>query len=87
MSRCPANVPLRLTPEYETLSVREKIFCSVIMVPVYCACLIAAIGKRAGLRHVVFMQFDQDAATEGIHSSFNIDDSILSADRTDSFIR
>lgn len=37
-----------------------------IEVPVFCSCLIAAIGSATGVRHVTTMQFDVDRNTEFI---------------------
>ena len=37
-----------------------------IIIPVFCVCMIAAIGRVTGLRHVVVMQFDVDRDTEYI---------------------
>ncbi len=37
-----------------------------IIIPVFCVCLIHAMGIAAGMRQVVFMQFDIDADTEYI---------------------
>ncbi len=39
---------------------------NAIIIPVYCVCLVHAMGISAGLRQVVFMQFDVDADTEYI---------------------
>jgi len=46
---------------------RRQFHYSFIL-PIFCACLIAALGIAAGMRQVVFMQFDIDADTEYICS-------------------
>ena len=37
-----------------------------IIIPVFCVCLIAAIGRATGLHHVLVMQFEVDKDTEYI---------------------
>ena len=72
MSCCFRNSQLRHTVQDTTFSTQVSIryyslFQSVI-VPVFCACMISAMGLISGLRQVVFMQFASDADTEHIKS-------------------
>ncbi|RKZ67216.1 MAG: hypothetical protein DRQ44_05930 [Gammaproteobacteria bacterium] len=39
---------------------------NAILTPIFCVCLIAALGTVAGVRHVVVMQFSVDRDTEYI---------------------
>ncbi len=38
----------------------------VILIPVFCACLISVIGSSVGMRHAIFMQFEIRMDTEFI---------------------
>ena len=50
------------SPRYITLR-------NAVLIPIFCVCLITAIGNIAGVRHVVTMQFVVDRNTEYIVSS------------------
>lgn len=72
MSCCFRNSQLRHTVQDTTFSTQVSIryyslFQSII-VPVFCACMISAMGLICGLRQVVLMQFAPDADTEHINS-------------------
>lgn len=66
MSYCQSEITLRQLPrELEFSPIFATLSVSII-VPVFCACMISAMGSIAGIRQTVSMQFDVDADTEHI---------------------
>jgi len=51
---------------------RYDALLNTVLVPVFCVCMTAALGIAAGMRQVVFMQFDVDADTEYIRPDFTV---------------
>lgn len=66
MPSCNRNIQLRHTLADKKLPSLYITLCDSIIIPVFCNCMIALTGLLAGLRHAIFMQFDQDADTEYI---------------------
>ncbi len=60
------NIKLSNTAQDKKLSCRYVTLSDTVIIPVFCVCMIAAMGSSAGLRHAVFMQFDVDRNTEYI---------------------
>ena len=60
------NINLRCSLRNEPQAQQYFTKFKVIVVPIFCACLIAAIGSATGLRHVTTMQFVVDRDTEYI---------------------
>ncbi|MBL4711526.1 MAG: hypothetical protein JKX75_03325 [Gammaproteobacteria bacterium] len=61
------NIKLRQTSYKNALSPRYVLLCEAVIIPVFCTCMISAIGTISGGRHVTTMQFDVDADTEYIN--------------------
>lgn len=60
------NIKLSNTTQVKKLSCRYAALSDTVIIPVFCVCMITAMGSSAGLRHAVFMQFDVDRDTEYI---------------------
>ncbi|HHJ36072.1 MAG TPA: hypothetical protein ENJ87_09940 [Gammaproteobacteria bacterium] len=60
------DIEVRQTSQQSGLSPRYVTLSGAITVPVFCACMIAAMGSPAGFRQVITMLFDIDANTEYI---------------------
>ena len=56
------------TTQDDSLTLRYFNVKGAVVVPVFCCCMISALGALAGIRHVVSMQFDVDADTEYIQT-------------------
>jgi hypothetical protein len=78
MSCRQSNIELRLTGQKSMFSPRYTTIGGAIIVPVFCVCMIAAMGSLAGIRQVVTMQFDIDRNTEFISllNAINFDSQI-----------
>jgi len=50
-----------------SLSPRYQLLPDSIIIPIFCACMISAMGSFPGAKHVVTMQFMVDANTEYIN--------------------
>ena len=61
-----SNVKLPASLQFESQIQQYLLLQTTIIVPIFCACLIAAIGSATGLRHVTTMQFSVDRNTEFI---------------------
>ena len=61
-----SNVKLPVSLQLESQVQQYSLLQKTIIVPIFCACLIAAIGSARGLRHITTMQFDVDRNTEFI---------------------
>jgi len=61
-----SNVKLPASLQFESQVQQCSLLQTTIIIPVFCACLIAAMGAATGLRHVTTMQFDVDRNTEFI---------------------
>lgn len=76
MSYCKNSIKLRkpshclFQQEFQdvSLSQRYNYLTITVIVPVFCACMISAMGITAGLRHVLTMLFEIKTYTEHISS-------------------
>lgn len=66
MSCSQRNIKLRQTPQYSSPSPQYVMLYGAVIIPVFCVCMISAMGSFFGIRHAVSMQFDVDADTEHI---------------------
>ena len=66
MSCHQGHIKLSRTDQQSSLSPHYFTLSGVIIVPVFCACMIAAMGFVAGMRQLMTMQFEVDANTEFI---------------------
>ncbi len=75
MSSHQCNVELRRTDQNSTSSSRYAAVGGAIIVPVFCVCMIAAMGTFSSIRQATIMQFEVDVNTEFIASMtvINID--------------
>jgi hypothetical protein len=48
------------------LSSRYILIANAIIIPIFCVCMMSALGASTSVRQVVIMQFDVDANTEFI---------------------
>ncbi len=60
------NIKLRQVSHDKTLSFQYVAFRDYVIIPVFCVCMISAVGPSVGMRHAVFMQFEINMDTEYI---------------------
>lgn len=60
------NVKLRLVSQDKTLSHHNAALRDFVIIPVFCACMISAIGSSVGVRHAIIMPFEIEMDTEFI---------------------
>ena len=60
------NIELRQVSHDKTLLHQNVILPDLVIIPVFCACMIAAIGSSPGMRHAVIMPFEIEMDTEYI---------------------
>ena len=68
MSSRQCNIELRRTDQNATSSPRYTAVGGAIIVPVFCVCMIAAMGTFSSIRQATTMQFEVDVNTEFIAS-------------------
>jgi len=72
MSCTQAKSVLRFQAQDSSLTPRYQLLPDSIIIPIFCACMISAMGSFPGTKHAITMQFDVDANTEYI-SRFNVE--------------
>ncbi len=68
MSSHQCNIELRRTDQNSTSSPRYTTVGGAIIVPVFCVCMISAMGTFSSIRQATTMQFEVDVNTEFITS-------------------
>ncbi len=66
MSCDQGNIKLRHSQQHQRFSQQYLALHNSLLVPVFCVCMIAAMGITGGVHQAVFMQFAVDANTEYI---------------------
>lgn len=66
MSCYHRNITLRQVPHDKTLSHQNATLRDFVIIPVFCTCMIYAIGSSAGMRHALIMPFEIEMDTEYI---------------------
>lgn len=60
------NIKLRRVADNQTLPHPNVTLHDFVIIPVFCACMISAIGASSGMRHAVIMPFEIEMDTEYI---------------------
>lgn len=63
------NIKLRRVSHDQSLSHQNAVWHDFVIIPVFCACMIAAMGSSVSMRHAVIMPFEIEMDTEFILST------------------